>query len=163
KIPVPEKTGPKDWRELAKQGPSAALINQPEQLEGAWGTEVKTRVSGTALAEAEALPEVQVEPVGIGGGARRGFVGLLVGGGLAGLWVFFKGRIVVREEKDAISEVLKVIEPKNPSGSGILPSKVSPLQTAELYRALGELYIAKDDGAKGNRDNALTMFQKARA
>ncbi|MFO0964921.1 MAG: hypothetical protein U0793_04930 [Gemmataceae bacterium] len=157
KIPVPEKTGPKDWRELAKKGPSAALINQPEQLDGAWGTEVKTKVGQGALAEAGALPEVVVEPIGIGGWLRRIFVVLVVGGVVTGLWLFVKHKTTIKGETDAIKETLAVIEAKNPKG-GLLPSKLPPLQTAELYRALGELYIAKDE-----RVNALTMFQKARA
>src|SRR5207237_8780909 len=39
KVPTP-KEKPKDWRELAKKGPAAAIINQPDKIdEAAWGTE----------------------------------------------------------------------------------------------------------------------------
>ena len=36
-------------REQVKKGPRAALVNLPEQLEGAWGTEEKTKVGQMSL------------------------------------------------------------------------------------------------------------------
>src|SRR5262245_44216520 len=39
KVPMPKGEKPRDWRDMIKKGPTAALINLPEQLAGAWGTE----------------------------------------------------------------------------------------------------------------------------
>jgi hypothetical protein len=104
KVPLPKADKPKDWRDLAKQGPSAALINQPEQLDGAWGTEFKGRVSRSSLEGAEALPEVELEPIGLGGWFRRGviFTGVL---GLAlGAFFVLDWQRQTRRENRAVAE-----------------------------------------------------------
>ena len=57
KVPNPKEEKPKDWRELAKKGPAAAILNQPEKIdEAAWGTQTdKTRAHKEGLIEAGAI------------------------------------------------------------------------------------------------------------
>ena len=43
KVPVPKPAEKGDWPKMDRQGPAAARINQPEQLDDAWGTEEATR------------------------------------------------------------------------------------------------------------------------
>ncbi len=87
KVPLPEDDKPKDWREIARKGPQLALKNQPEELEGAWGTETdKGRVSRGSLEEAGAIQEAEVEPVGAGVWFQRAFITLAVFGIFVGLY-----------------------------------------------------------------------------
>jgi len=155
KIPLPDEGKPKDWRDLIKKGPSAALINQPEQLDDAWGTEVKTRVSGVALEEAGALPEKRAEPVGAAVWIKRIFWTGVVCGGVYLLYIVAQQRRSDTLEKDAIKVGMAYVDPKDKSGG---KSKLAPLQTAEVYRCLGELYIGKN-----KRRDAMKCFRKARA
>lgn len=53
KVPLLEKTGPKDWRDVGKQLPSLARRDQ-EQIEGAWGNVDTAAVSREALVGARA-------------------------------------------------------------------------------------------------------------
>lgn len=149
RIPVPDENKPKDWRELIKKGPSAALINQPEQLDDAWGTEVKTRVSGTALAEAGALPEVPVQPVGIGGWIKRVFYAGLVVGVLVLVYFGLSRSRQVKLEKDAVVQLKEFLEAKDP---------MPPLLAAQAHLGIGEVHLRKNEAAK-----ALDQFRKARA
>src|SRR5260370_27640781 len=55
KVPLPKVAGKKDWRKIDRRGPAAACINQPEQLEDAWGTEGATRARQESLRSAGAI------------------------------------------------------------------------------------------------------------
>ncbi|MBI3406908.1 MAG: hypothetical protein HY040_00945 [Planctomycetes bacterium] len=150
KVPMPKGEKPRDWRDLIKKGPTAALVNLPEQLEGAWGTEQKTRVSGTALVEADALPEAELEPIGVAGWIKR--VGLW--GGIPALFILgylgISKMTAVKVEKDDVRDTLAYLEshPDAPK-----------LQAAELHRAIGELSLCKE---KGNANDARLEFVNAR-
>lgn len=69
RVPAPQKSSPKDWRQMA-HGPAAAAMSQP-RLEGEWGTvTARSYVSAEALEEAEVLP-VEREPLTLGQWALR--------------------------------------------------------------------------------------------
>src|SRR5207237_7884268 len=40
KVPMLKKAEKKDWKKMDEKSQAAAIVNQPEQLENAWGTEV---------------------------------------------------------------------------------------------------------------------------
>ena len=58
KVPTPKAEKPKDWRELAKKGPTVAQMMQQEKIDdAAWGTQTdKVRAGSASLMEAGALP-----------------------------------------------------------------------------------------------------------
>src|SRR5262249_22447500 len=130
--------------------PTAALVNLPEQLTGAWGTEQKTRVSGTALVEADALPEAEVEPLGVGGWVKR----VALWGGIPILcvlaWLGINKLNTVKEQRDDIRELRAYVDPE---------LKVPKFHAAELYRTIGKLELRKD---KGKADDARVAFVAAR-
>lgn len=153
KVPIPKLEKPKDWRDVAKQGPTAALINLPEQLDGAWGTEQRTRVSSTALVEAEALPEAELEPVGVLGWLRRGFWTALI---LSVIYLGYHGIAKMVSVKKQANDFL--------TAQGLMASEefleraaLSPLHLAEMHRAMGEFMLRKGDANK-----ARDEFFKAR-
>lgn len=143
KIPLPKVDKPKDWRELVKKGPSAALINQPEQLDGAWGAEVKTRVSGAALEEAGAIVE-EAEPIGALGWAKRVAVVLalvvLVGGG----YLYMNRRQSISAQTDHLKEALQAVKNKE--------VKLAPLLAAEIHRGAGVIYLREGKGEAAQRE-----------
>ena len=55
KVPLPKIVAKKDWRKMERQGPAAAIINMPEALDNAWGTEEATRARQDSLAKAGAV------------------------------------------------------------------------------------------------------------
>src|SRR2546427_601000 len=50
-----------------------AMVNQPEQLQGAWGSEQKSRVSTGSLLEAGAITVAEADPIGLTGWLKRAF------------------------------------------------------------------------------------------
>ena len=73
KVPTPKEEKPKDWRELAKKGPTVAQMMQQEKIDdAAWGTQTdKVRAGSAALTEAGALPAPKAAPIGVRGWMRR--------------------------------------------------------------------------------------------
>ena len=65
KVPLPKAPEKKDWRKMDRQGPALARINQPEQLENAWGTEEATRARQDSLAQAGAIAKLPPKSLGI--------------------------------------------------------------------------------------------------
>jgi len=146
KVPLPEKTKPKDWRTTQTGGPSAARTNLPEQLSDAWGTEQKGRVSREAMEEAGAIPEPAAQPLGIVGWIKRGFWACAIGGAVI-LMVSMANRARTdKREKNHLEEALKYL------------TKLEPLQQAEVYRAAGELDVRNLKAIE-----AQTYFQVARS
>lgn len=141
KVPVPEeKRG--DWRDLVKKGPSAALVNLPEQLDGAWGTEAKTRAGREALEEAGAIAEAEVAPLGVGGWIKRVFKWTLVLGAAAGLVLGGLHSRQVKREKDSVSEAVKYVGKD---------STLEPFLKAEIHRVLGEFYVLDDKANEAHK------------
>lgn len=62
KVPLPKKAEKKDWKKMDQKGPAAAIINQPEQLADAWGTQQATRARQSSLAEAGAIEQPPKKP-----------------------------------------------------------------------------------------------------
>jgi hypothetical protein len=147
KVPLPKADRPKDWRDVNKKGPAAALINLPEQLEGAWGTEVKGRVSRESLEDADVLPDVEAEPVGVAGWIRRGLIAAAVVGAVALLFVTTMRRREDRQHEKAVKEALAYLE-EHPD----------PLLKAAVYRNAAELALGD-----GKLKDAILEFKKAQA
>ncbi|MCS7045058.1 MAG: hypothetical protein NZO58_01750 [Gemmataceae bacterium] len=144
KVPAPKIEKKKDWRTINRDGPAAARINLPEQLEGAWGTEAKSRVARETLVEAGAIEEAPAPPVGVGGWLRRGVVGVVIVLVVVGVSVsVHRNRTrmlhknVVEEARRTIDERNKELDPKK---------KPSPILWAELERAAGELQLCDKKG-----------------
>jgi DNA-directed RNA polymerase subunit RPC12/RpoP len=152
KVPLPKVEGKKDWRKMDRRGPAAAIINQPEELENAWGTETSTRARQDSLRQAGAIDEPEREPVGLVGWALRGayvFIGLVI------LSAAVVGILRLRSNNQqyaAIEEIDKVL--LNPKDLKIKDS----LLRAEAHRALGILYLREPDRSK----SAMQQFDGAR-
>src|SRR5207302_167549 len=73
KVPTPKAEKPKDWRDLAKKGPTVAQMMQQEKIDdAAWGTQTDKVGAGSAsLKDAGALPAPKAEPIGMRGWVRR--------------------------------------------------------------------------------------------
>lgn len=161
RVPTPKEEKPKDWRDVAKKGPTIANLTQPEKIsEDAWGTQTdKGRVSRVSLEEAEALPEVTAKPVGVRGWIRRGLWGAL-GVAVLVLAVIGASRVHRNErQKDDVAELRQLIEAK---GGAALEK---PLLRAEVYRALGEYNVRnqKHFKAMDHLKNALATARGSSA
>lgn len=149
RVPNPVEDRPKDWRTV-EAGPSVALAAKKEpEPEGAWGTSTtKTRVSQQALAEADAIPEEEEEPVGLFGWARRLTV-LAVVGGLIYLAVLgINSAQQQRQQKDSLAQAVALVDGKE--------EKLAPAVIAEVHRGAGEIYLRKEQAKK-----ARNSFGKA--
>jgi hypothetical protein len=154
KVPLPKSDKPKDWRDLDKKGPAAAIVNLPEQLDGAWGTEVKGRVAQGSLEEAGAI-EIEVEPVGVGGWIRR----VLITAAALGLITLFvvgvnrkKTQEVAKTTFEGFWEWVETQEKLDPK------KKPHPALLAEVRRLEGE-----KDLWEGKGKGAMDKFKSARA
>jgi hypothetical protein len=141
KVPQPKEEDKKDWRKMAKKGPTIADIRQEEKIdEAAWGTQTdKGKVAKESLEQAGALPEKKREPVGVGGWIRRGFwTAVAVGGlGLAAYGLIQAHHAeVVRDNVKTIQDIVK----SNPA--------MHPVVRAELMRGLGELLVNEGENKK---------------
>jgi len=154
KVPQLKSEKPKDWREIGKKGPAAALINLPEQLEDAWGTELKGRVSRESLEDAGAI-EVEVEPVGAGGWIKRGLIAAALVGFVALLVIGVKNRRADKIVKDAFADALeekkKLDDEKDPK------KKLHPVLVATIDWAEGVRFLQQDKA-----DKAREKFMAAR-
>lgn len=154
KVPLPKEDKPKDWRDIHKHGPTAAIVNLPEQLDGAWGTELKGRVGRESLEDAGAI-QVEVEPVGIGGWIRRVLIAAAVIG-FVSLIVIGVTRSKTREmEKTTFGhfwDSMKKLESLDAK------KKPHPALLGEVERLEGEMFLWK-----GERDKAMAKFKSARA
>ncbi|MCI0642906.1 MAG: zinc-ribbon domain-containing protein [Gemmataceae bacterium] len=147
RVPMPKEKQKGDWRELVKKGPSAALINQPEIPDDVMTSAQKTRVSTSALLEADAI-EVEVEPVGVKGWLKRGFYAVLIlGVGFLIVSALIRGR-TARTEKNYLELGLKGLE--NP--------KVPLLLKAEGQRIAGEVHLRNKKAGEAKK-----FFYKGRS
>ena len=153
RVPQPKADKPKDWRDINKKGPVAAIINLPEQLDDAWGTEVKGRVSREALEGAGAI-EIEVEPVGWRGRIRKLLIAAAVVGAVTLLFFGIRRNREIKHDKDIIAQAREFVkeQEKDPK------KKVHPVLVAEIERADGVLQLGQDKPGK-----AREQFLKARA
>jgi hypothetical protein len=158
-VPKPISDKPKDWREVHK-GPSAALANQPKQLEGAWGTTTdKAKVSQQALEEADAiLIDEDEESAGIVRWLKRGLWVAGVGGALF-LIVWLLNRAGENKaQREAIVLALEALDTKDHADA----KKIPPAWAGALYRGAGEYYALKRNAFKANRYFAQARVQFAK-
>jgi hypothetical protein len=158
KIPLPKKAEKKDWRKLDKKGPSAALVNLPEQLQDAWGTELKGRVSGKALEEAGATNKPPKPGIGVAGWVNRVMigVGIVCAAGFA-IWALSKLN-VEKTTKDTFADFKKYLDtPKDPEEAKKF-KPLPPLLQAEIHRVVGLMHLQD-----GKRQKALESFLGARS
>ena len=134
KVPMPKAPEKKDWRKMDRQGPALARINQPEQLENAWGTEEATRARQDSLAQAGAIAKPPPKAIGIVDWLRYASIGL---GAVVAVVLVYLGVSRLIENKyqsSAIKEVEQLVKGKG--------AKVqTPLLAAEAYRTLGLLHL----------------------
>ncbi len=141
KVPIPKVEGKKDWRKMDRRGPAAAIVNMPEELENAWGTETTTRARHDSLAQAGAVAIPAKPPIGAFGWLRRGFIVVLVFS-LGGAVVF--GVLNLRrsnKQHRAIKEIETAL-------AGADTKIKDDLLKAEAYRTLGLLYLQEPKGAE---------------
>jgi len=149
KVPLPKEEKPKDWRTVEKKGPSAAVVNQPEKIDNAWGTETKSKVSQTALLEAGVIAKPKAPSIGMAGWIERGVkvfaVVALVGGIGWGIWS-------LRARSAAQELVVNLAHQCDPKWPAVIQG--------EFFLILSELALSHP----GQRDDALekqrTAWQK---
>lgn len=156
KVPVP-KEKPKDWRDLAKKGPTVAQMTQPDKIdEAAWGTQTdKTRAGSESLKQAGAVVVPPRVRIGVRDWIQRGMVVAAVGVALVVTVVILSRVRTVQQEKDFVRTLLPWVEGKGKADESI----ANPVVRAEVYRAIGE-YKAR----RGKKNSeVLDALQKALA
>lgn len=154
KVPLLEKTGPKDWRKVDVRNPLIRDSKGEAAPEGAWGSAVGGgRVSRQALLEAGALPVVKEKWT-----ARQWFNRIALGVSLVlvvaiGIWAFLHYGAQSRQSGAFAQAEKLVAECKD------------PLTAAEVYRGLGvyQLRAEKPVGDNNSAPAARDQFRKARA
>ncbi len=161
KVPVLEKTGPRDWRQADAKIPSGARRDQ-ENLEGAWGSETsRAQVSREALVEADVIQEVR-EPLTarqwVFRGAAAALALFLVGGGAFWLVSYLR----FSSERDLLARAEKQLDPEELKK---LPSEMQKVAEAELHRLLGEYYqrLGKPDAKERTGLQRLQLARLAAA
>ena len=146
---MPKITGKKDWLKMDRRGPAAALINQPEQLEDAWGTEEATKARQASLLGAGAIELPPKPGIGVFGWIGRGFYGICAVAALAVVGMVGARLLETNEKVNAEKDVKSLLEGK--------PAKIAdPLLSAEAHRTLAELYLRANQGkAKAARDKFI--------
>jgi hypothetical protein len=172
-VPRLEDDQQKDWRANRRVGPTGAMVNQQEQLEGAWGsTTDRSFVSGEALEEADALPVIEEEPIGVGGWIRRGFIAAVVLGVVVGLYFWISSWIVNTRNQGALADALNAFqkaeeaekkeiedEKGKPVKARKEEKKMPPGWKAAFYLHVGEVHARKETPEPVE---ALDYFRKAR-
>jgi len=149
KVPLPKVTEKKDWRKMDRRGPAAALINQQEQLEDAWGTEEATKARQASLLEAGAIEQPKKPGIGVYGWIGRGIYAVIALAILGVVGVVGSRMLETNETFNAVKEVTLLVE-----GDKTQPPKiVDPVLQAEGYRTIAELHLhAKQGKALTARD-----------
>jgi hypothetical protein len=135
KVPLPEKTEPKDWRKVDTRGPATGFLKDAEKApEGAWGSKTSSSgVSKRALMEAEVIPIAQ-EPTPWGRYVWRGFVATvllaIIGFGVSAFMRYSSER----SQQSALDLALKAL-PEGAAAAG------EPF--ADVDRGAGEFYIGE--------------------
>lgn len=139
KVPLPKVAEKKDWRKMDRRGPAAAVINQPEQLENAWGTEEATRARQDSLAQAGAIDAPAKKPTGALAWLRIGFFAGVAVAIVVMICVAGYKLIDRSQQHHAIKEIEDLVNEKDPKIK-------NPLLRAEGYRALALLHLREGAG-----------------
>jgi DNA-directed RNA polymerase subunit RPC12/RpoP len=146
KVPLPKVAAKKDWRKMDRRGPAGAIVNMPEELENAWGTESTSRARQDSLRQAGAIEEPEKEPIGVAGWLLRGAYLLIALVLLSGAVVGILRLRSTNQQYQSIREIEALLKPSD------LKIK-DPVLRAEAHRALGELYLRETDRSKSAKDN----------
>lgn len=134
KVPLPKKVEKKDWRKMDRQGPAAALINQPEAPTDAWGTQDATKVRQASLEQAGAIDKPVGRPVGVIGWVFRAFYGLCLVAVLVAVVSVGTRLYSTKQQHNALKEAEDLVKGRN--------SKIQhPLLKAHAHRAIALLYL----------------------
>jgi hypothetical protein len=149
KVPMPKIEAKKDWRKMDQKGPAAAMINQPQQLEDAWGTQNATKARQDSLAKAGAL---EAPPKPKRDATAWLFLGVRLIAGLAilvglvfGVWTLINTKKQHSDLHDLDDLVKDVANPKI----------ANPLLRAEAKRVLARLYLREIKGAFKSQTSIL--------
>lgn len=149
KVPELKEDKPKDWREIEKRGPALALHNQPEELQDAWGTDVRSKASRSSLEEAGVITEPK-EPVSVARWIKRGFIAVAVVGFIVLAYILVRNaQLDGRQNKFLRLAQASFEETEKKSSAG---------QRALFYYGVGEFY-AREEKKPGE---ALDSLRKAR-
>ncbi|HEV3115824.1 MAG TPA: hypothetical protein VGY58_02145 [Gemmataceae bacterium] len=150
KVPLIEKTQPKDWRNVDTRLPAGARRDVGPAPEGAWDT-ASVGVSRQALVEAQAIPQTRPR-LTVAQWIKRGSAVaatiLLVG---VAAWMV-TSYVARNRQNQALAKALQYLE---------VPDKVSTETAAEVHRAAAEYYLRT--GNRGSAEQARNHFQQARA
>ncbi len=142
KVPLPKPSEKKDWRKMDKKGPSAAILNQPEQLENAWGTEEASKARQASLVQAGVIDlPVKTRPRDfldrVVSAAKLVMVIALVGGAGFGIW----NLISAKQQQGSIKDLEQLLK----GSKGVGPKIASgTLLAADAHRTLGLMYLRSD-------------------
>jgi hypothetical protein len=149
KVPLQVKQKPKDWRKIGDGRPSGARRDEEAAPSGAWGTAAGTSSVSRQALEKAGVVEEEEEPPSLGQRIKK--IVLIATGvvavGLLGWWIWTS--ISLSQRDKALARVWSAL--------GADPPKLGREATAEVNRALGELY---SEG--GRPDAALEYFHNAR-
>jgi hypothetical protein len=154
KVPLLEKSEPKDWRKVDVRNPLARDLKGEPAPEGAWGSAIGGgRVSRQALLEAGALPVIK-EKWTLRQWTQRVTLGIALAFVLViGVWAVLHFGAESRKS-GAFSQAEKLVSESK-----------DPLTAAETYRGLG-VYQFRSEKPSGDNNSAQTArdyFRKARA
>ena len=156
KVPMPTVQAKKDWRKMDRQGPASARINQPEELEDAWGTENTTRARQDSLAKAGAIDTPPKPPLGFVGILGRVLIVSGLFSVLGGLGVGGCKLIDTNQQKHGIEDAEKLVFAQP-------PKVVEPVLAAEVHRTIALLYMQKrGHGLRNPANKVQKNFQGAR-
>jgi hypothetical protein len=136
KVPLPKVEGKKDWRKMNRQGPAAALVNQVEALDDAWGTENTTKARQASLEQAGVIVDPSKKPRWL----RRIAIGAC---GLMVLCLAVYGGMKLRTSNEQHRSIKEIEDWVNPHDTKIKDSVLR----AEALRALGLLYLHEAKGS----------------
>src|SRR6266849_2413823 len=154
KVPLLEKSGPKDWRKVDVRSPITRDHKGEPAPEGAWGSEVsRGRVSRQALLEAGALPVIKEKWTSRQWTHRIGLAVLTVFVLVVGTWAVLHFGFESRKG-GAFSQAEKLVTDTK-----------DPLTAAEVYRGLGVYQLRAENpvGENNSAQAARDQFRKARA
>jgi hypothetical protein len=132
RVPMPQRTGPRDWRKPDEQTLPSGAKRADATPEGAWGTESVKGVSRAALVEAAVIKEER-EPLSLTQWILYSTAAVVLLGGLTWgtFWWFGHSREKLEQSAVAIAE------------NYLKDGKANPATQAELHRALG-IYAQAD-------------------
>jgi hypothetical protein len=151
KVPMPAKTGPRDWRKPEEQRLPSGAKRDDATPDGSWGTEAVRGVSRAALVEADVIQEEKI-PIS----PRQWIVGgvlatILIGGGIWGTY-WWLGRTKTKLGEHALELAQKTLA----------DPKADAATKAELERVLGIYHeTAKKDPADQSAKQRLMKARQA--